>query len=63
LTLEAATALAQQATRNYAKRQETWLRRQLPPAEADSMAVIEQFSKSLRADTFSKIRQFLLTGS
>ncbi len=63
LSLEAATAQAQQATRNYAKRQETWLRSQLPWTAPDSMIVFEQLSKSLQLDIFSKIRRFLLTVS
>ena len=62
LTLEAAVSRAQQATRNYAKRQETWLRTQLPSAERRSAMQIEQLSESLLDDIFSKIRRFLLTG-
>ncbi len=61
-TLEDAVAGAQQATRNYAKRQATWLRTQLPSAERGSAMQIEQLSESLSSDIFSKIRQFLLTG-
>ncbi len=38
MTLEAAIAQAQQHTRNYAKRQMTWLRTQLPEAKALSKA-------------------------
>ena len=62
LSLEDAVARAQQATRNYAKRQETWLRTQLPSAERRSAMQIEQLSESLLDDIFSKIRRFLLTG-
>ena len=62
LTLEDAVSRAQQATRNYAKRQETWLRTQLPSAERRSAMQIEQLSESLLDDIFSKIRRFLLTG-
>lgn len=61
LSLEEATARAQQATRNYAKRQETWLRTQLPSAERTSAMHIAQHSESLLGDIFSKIRRFVLT--
>ena len=60
-SLEAAIAQAQQATRRYAKRQETWLRTQLPGATRKSAMQIAQFSESLLDDIFSKIRRFLLT--
>lgn len=53
-----AIAEAQQATRNYAKRQATWFRHQLPRAHQSSA----QFSESLWAETFPIIRRFLLTG-
>lgn len=53
-----AVAEAQQATRNYAKRQATWFRHQLPGTHRLSA----QFSESLWAETFPIIRQFLLTG-
>lgn len=56
-TLEEAIASAQQASRNYAKRQLTWLRNQIPEAES----YFAQYSESLRAEIFSFIRQFLLT--
>ena len=62
LSLDEATARAQQATRNYAKRQETWLRTQLPSAERTSGMQIAQHSESLLDDIFSKIRRFVLTG-
>ena len=62
LSLDEATAGAQQATRNYAKRQETWLRTQLPSAERTSGMQIAQYSESLLDDIFSKIRRFVLTG-
>lgn len=61
VSLEDAIVRAQQATRNYAKRQETWLRTQLPSAERRTAMRIEQFSESLLGDIFSKIRRFLLT--
>jgi tRNA dimethylallyltransferase len=64
--LETAIAEAQRATRNYAKRQITWMRTQLPKDDAgdasQTMFLSEQFSESLLPNIFSKIRQFLLTG-
>ncbi|CAA7620784.1 tRNA (adenosine(37)-N6)-dimethylallyltransferase MiaA [Magnetospirillum sp. SS-4] len=57
LDLATAIALARQATRNYAKRQTTWLRHQLMASETISA----QFSESLMAAIFLKIRRFLLT--
>ena len=57
LTLDQAVAIASQATRNYAKRQLTWFRHQLP----DPIVVPEQFSESLPERFFPKIRQSLLT--
>jgi len=60
-SLETALAQAQQATRRYAKRQITWLRRQFIGNDP-TVAVIEtQYSDSQRAEIFSKIRQNLLT--
>lgn len=62
LSLEAAVAAAQQATRNYAKRQGTWFRRQLLGATflaPDREAM--KFSQSYLAPTRHKIRDFLLT--
>ncbi|EME69171.1 tRNA delta(2)-isopentenylpyrophosphate transferase [Paramagnetospirillum caucaseum] len=57
LDLDAAIAAGQQATRNYAKRQSTWFRHQINA----SVTVSEQFSESLIATIFLKIRQHLLT--
>lgn len=57
LELEAAIAAAAQATRNYAKRQATWFRHQIDASET----IAEQFSESLIATIFLKIRQALLT--
>ena len=57
--LEAAVARAQQATRNYAKRQRTWFRHQM----VAGMVVDAQFSESFLPKIFSFIRQFLLTGA
>ena len=66
LSLDAAVAQAQQATRNYAKRQMTWLRTQAPPqAPPSSVRTIilnEKDSKSLDPKIFAIIRRFLLTG-
>jgi tRNA dimethylallyltransferase len=56
-------AAAQQQTRNYAKRQGTWFRNQMPnenfitPGPPDM-----QFSESSYAGIRQKIRGFLLTG-
>ncbi len=61
-SLEDAVAKAQQATRNYAKRQATWMRTQLPSLARDPAKRFEQLSESLRANIFSEIRRFLLTG-
>ena len=57
LPITEAVARAQQATRNYAKRQLTWFRHQMPAAQPIS----EQFSESLEQRIFPFIRQFLLT--
>lgn len=57
LDLGAAIEAANQATRNYAKRQVTWFRHQLDA----STPIFEKFSESLTAEMFSKVRQFLLT--
>jgi tRNA dimethylallyltransferase len=62
LSLEEAVAAAQQTTRNYAKRQGTWFRRQLSGAiflAADREAM--KFSQSSLAAIRHKIRDFLLT--
>jgi tRNA dimethylallyltransferase len=62
LSLEDAVAAAQQATRNYAKRQGTWFRRQLLGAiflASDREAM--KFSQSSLAPIRHKIRDFLLT--
>jgi tRNA dimethylallyltransferase len=55
--LDQAIAQSQQATRNYAKRQMTWLRHQFHASET----LTEQLSESLIPTIFLKIRQFLLT--
>jgi len=61
LSLEAAVAAMQQQTRNYAKRQMTWLRTQLVPAHPEARVLTAQYSESLRAEIFTNIRQNLLT--
>ncbi|MEO3428702.1 tRNA (adenosine(37)-N6)-dimethylallyltransferase MiaA [Pelagibius sp. CAU 1746] len=61
LSLEAALARAQQATRRYAKRQMTWLRHQFLGNDPTVHVIETQYSESLMAETFSKIRQNLLT--
>lgn len=55
--LETAVAEAKRATRNYAKRQTTWFRHQLPAG----LTLTAQFSESLSEEIFSFIRRFLLT--
>jgi tRNA dimethylallyltransferase len=57
LDLRAAVSHAQQATRQYAKRQTTWFRHQLI---ADHV-ISTQFSESLLPGIFAIIRHFLLT--
>jgi tRNA dimethylallyltransferase len=58
-SLEDAVAAAQRSTRNFAKRQSTWLRHQVPYGEIFHA----QYSESIRPKIFSFIRQFLLTDS
>lgn len=74
LALAEAIELGQRATRQYAKRQMTWLRTQGPlrpredsggPCERKNNAPIvikEQYSESLKTKIFQKIRQTGLTG-
>jgi tRNA dimethylallyltransferase len=57
MTLEAATAATQQATRNYAKRQCTWFRHQM----IADQTVETKLSESVMAGIFAKIRHFVLT--
>ena len=54
---EEALASLQQATRNYAKRQLTWLNHQI---SAD-LTIFEQYSESFREKIFSEIRKNVLT--
>ena len=58
ITLDEALESAKRASRNFAKRQLTWLRHQMPGAHG----VSAQYSESLRPEIFSFICQFLLTG-
>ena len=55
--LDEACATAKQASRNYAKRQCTWLGNQMAGADVH----IAQYSERFRPKIFSFIRQFLLT--
>jgi tRNA dimethylallyltransferase len=55
--LDEAVTRAQAATRQYAKRQYTWFRRQWSP----DLTIDAQYSESYYAETFSKIRENLLT--
>jgi tRNA dimethylallyltransferase len=57
IVFDDALSAAQQATRNYAKRQMTWFRNQI----VADMVIAEQFSESLVQGIFSFIRHFLLT--
>jgi tRNA dimethylallyltransferase len=54
IELSQAVKAAQQASRNYAKRQVTWFRHQLP----DAFRIAAQFSESLDDEIFSFIRGF-----
>ncbi len=64
-SLDVAIAQAQQATRNYAKRQMTWLRTQTPPESVRTVLLPEgpdeQHSESIDPKIFANIRRFLLT--
>jgi len=55
--IQQALAAAQQATRRYAKRQMTWFRHQI----VADMTLCTQFSERLLPETFSFIRQNILT--
>lgn len=57
MSLDAAAEAARQATRRFAKRQQTWFRNQFEPDHR----VFAQYSESLCDDIFSNIREFLLT--
>jgi tRNA dimethylallyltransferase len=57
IPLAEAAAAAKLATRQFAKRQTTWFRTQIGPAERMN----EQFSESITSKIFPKIRDFMLT--
>ena len=57
ISLEEAIAKAQKISRNYAKRQLTWFRNQIP----EGKTYLAQYSESMSAEIFSFIRQFVLT--
>ncbi|MBL4615990.1 MAG: tRNA (adenosine(37)-N6)-dimethylallyltransferase MiaA [Magnetovibrio sp.] len=57
MSLDDAVAKAQQVSRNYAKRQLTWVRSQLP----DAHVLTAQYSQSFRQEIFSFVQQFWLT--
>jgi len=57
ITLAEAVVRAQASTRQYAKRQYTWFRRQWSP----DLVLDAQFSESNHAEIFAKIRALLLT--
>jgi tRNA dimethylallyltransferase len=56
-SLDLATAAARQATRQYAKRQFTWLRHQL----SGDRVVNQQYSSEIAEQALAFIRQALLT--
>jgi tRNA dimethylallyltransferase len=61
-TLAEAVAAAQGATRRYVKRQTTWFRHQLDPGASGAVITLNaQYSDSMAAEIFPKIRQFILT--
>lgn len=57
IALDEATELAKQATRQYAKRQMTWLRNQI----SGTYTLSEQYSERFKEKIFPFIRTFLLT--
>ena len=62
MTLAEAVAAGQASTRRYVKRQATWFRHQLQPGEGDALITLDaQYSDSMAAEIFPKIRQFMLT--
>ena len=56
IDLPAATALAQQSTRRYAKRQGTWFRHQLAPVHGCHV-ICAQYSESLKPTVCNLIRK------
>ena len=57
ISLEGAVAAAQQATRNFAKRQLVWFRRQM----ADARVFEELYGRGLAAGAAEAVRRFVLT--
>ncbi len=57
ISLPEAITRSQKISRNYAKRQLTWFRNQMPEAKT----LDAQYSESLKPEIFSFIRQFVLT--
>jgi tRNA dimethylallyltransferase len=57
MSLPDAVTNAKQATRNYAKRQTTWFRRNI----ISNHDILSQYCESLRHENFAIVRQFLLT--
>ncbi len=57
IPLEEAISRAQKVSRNYAKRQLTWFRNQIPEAKS----YFAQYSESMKPEIFSFIRSFVLT--
>ncbi|WP_299436903.1 tRNA (adenosine(37)-N6)-dimethylallyltransferase MiaA [uncultured Rhodospira sp.] len=61
IDLATATARAQAATRQYAKRQRTWLRHQMRADLTLTPTLAAQYSETLAAQTIAFVRRFLLT--
>jgi tRNA dimethylallyltransferase len=59
--LPTAIARAQAASRQYAKRQRTWLRGRMVPDHVLRPNPTAQFSERLAGETFAIVRRFLLT--
>ena len=59
LTLERAAALGRQATRNYAKRQTTWFRTQMP----GSARMTDPYSPESKRESLALVERLLLTGA
>lgn len=59
IPLERATALGRQATRNYAKRQTTWFRTQMP----DSARLPDRYSPESKRESLALVERLLLTAA
>ena len=59
ISLERATALGRQATRNYAKRQTTWFRTQMP----DSARLPGRYSPESKRESLALVERLLLTAA